>query len=164
MVCLWTPLSTEVFYLLHELLFGDKFPTKRRARQDTACTGAIRSASDGTTPCKTSSDAERWIQICSREWEQSKSEMPALFTDLFCRTVSPTLVTVALSKECFLWRNRGSLEKVSKDAEREQGAVACILVNLMTSFEAKTWRPRSDRLSGTDCHFHKGRYASVSDW
>lgn len=57
---------------------------------------------------------------------------------LFCCTVSPTLVTVALSKECFLWRNHGSLEKVSKDAEREQGAVACILVNLMTSFEAKT--------------------------
>lgn len=54
--------------------------------------------------------------------------------------------------------------KVSKDAEWEQGAVAYILVNLMTSFEAKTWRPKSDRLSGTDCHFHKGRYASVSDW
>lgn len=54
--------------------------------------------------------------------------------------------------------------KVSKDAEWEWGAVACILVNLMTSFEAKTWRPKSDRLSGADCHFHKGRYASVSDW
>lgn len=163
-MCYWSPSSRAAFYLLPDLCFEAKFLSKgercKTWRVSEWCAPflmALLLAGQAQT-------LNAGSKFAAENGNKANLKCLCCLQTLLCCTVSPTLATVALSKECFLWRNCGSLGKVSKDAKWELGAVAYILVNLMTSFEANTWRPKSDRLSGTDCHFHKGRYASVSDW
>lgn len=86
-----------------------------KQKQDTACTEVMPSASDGTSPCRTRSDAKCWIHFCSREWEQSKSEMPVLLTD------PPPLHCVTYPSHSCSEQRMFSTEKSRQLREGEQG-------------------------------------------
>lgn len=83
--------------------------------QDTACTGAMRSVPDGTASLRTRSDTKFCIQICSRGWEQSKSEMPVLFID------PPLLHSVTYPGHSCSEQRMFSMEKLRQLREGEQG-------------------------------------------